>query len=136
MIFQFNKSEIDQLLTWVFDPKSQTVLEIIKNNVSMNGNVVFKKNLKVGSVVIKIQIYPLDNGDLELNIKDASIAGLNVFGVIRKKAGELIVSSFNKFLPQCTTWKNHNGNIQVHVPGVLFKQFGIVGESVLIELLV
>lgn len=135
MIFQFNKSEIEQLLNWAFDSKQQTILEIIKNNVSMNGNIVFKRNLKIGSVVIKLQIYPLNNGDLELNIKDASIAGLNIFGAIRKKAGELIISSFSKFLPQCTIWKNHTGNIQIHIPGVIFKQFGIVGESVLIDLL-
>jgi hypothetical protein len=137
MIFYFNKLEIDQLLTWVIiDHQKSSALEIIKNNVSINGNITFKKKLKIGNIVIKTQISPLDNGDIELDIKDASIAGLNIFGVIRKKAGELIVSSFNQFFPQCTTWKNHNGNIQVHIPGVIFKQFEIVGENILIELLI
>lgn len=137
MIFQFNKSEIDKLLAWVFtDPKNQAMLEIVQKNVSMNGDLTFKKHIKIGSVMMRMQIYPLENGDIELNIKDASIAGLGVFGVIRKKAGELIISSFNQYAPQCNVWKNEKGNIQIHVPGVAFKQFGIVGESVLLELFI
>lgn len=137
MIFQFNKPEIDKLLAWVFTaPENQAMLEIVQKNISMNGDVTFKKSIKIGSVMMRVQIYPLENGDVELNIKDASIAGLGVFGVVRKKAGELIISSFNQYVPQCKTWKNEKGNIQIHVPGIAFKQFGIVGESVLLELFI
>lgn len=135
MIFQFNKSEIDKLFVWVFtDPKNQAMLEIVQKNISINGDLTFKKHIKIGNVMMRMQIYPLKNGDVELNITHASIAGLGVFGVVRKKAGELIISSFNQYAPQCNIWKNEKGNIQIHIPGVYFEQFGIVGESILLEL--
>ena len=135
MILRFNKSEITKLLSWVLkDPKSKPVLDIIEQNVTMNGDITFKKNLKIGSVMIRVLIYPIEDGDLEINIKDASIAGFGVFGVVRKKAGEMMVTALGQHLTKCKVWKNDKGNVQLHTPGIVFKQFGIVGEDVLLEL--
>jgi len=135
MILQFNKTEITKLLSWVLsDPKSKPVLDIIEQNVTMNGDITFKKNLKLGNVMIRVLIYPIEGGDLEINIKDASIAGFSVFGIVRKKAGEMIVAALGQHLTKCKVWKNGKGNIQLHTPGVTFEQFGIVGEDVLLEL--
>lgn len=137
MIIRSNRDDIVKLISLVlFDPKYQLVIDTIRNNVSMDGDVGFKKKLKIGDVQIRVQIYPLENGDLELNITKASIAGMGIFGVVRKKAGEMTVSTLTQYLPQCKTWKNERGNIQMNVPGVVFKQFGIVGEEILVELLV
>ena len=137
MIIRSNRDDIVKLISLVLsDTKYKPVVSTIRDNVSMDGDVGFKKKLKIGDVQIRVQIYPLENGDLELNITKASIAGLGMFGVVRKKAGEMTVSTLTQYLPQCKTWKNEKGNIQMHVPGVAFKQFGIVGEEILVELLV
>lgn len=137
MIIRSNRDDIVKLISLVLsDTKYQPVVSTIRDNVSMDGDIGFKKKLKIGDVQIRVQIYPLENGDLELNITKASIAGLGIFGVVRKKAGEMTVSVLTQYLPQCKTWKNEKGNIQMHIPGVTFKQFGIVGEEILVELLV
>lgn len=137
MIIRCNKSEIVSLLTLTLtDVKYAQTLDILKQNVSLNGDVTFKKDLKLGAVMMRLQVYPLENGNIEINIKEATIAGFGAFGVVRKKAGELIVSSFTKYLTECKTWKNDKGNIEFQIPNITFEQFAIVGEDMLIELLV
>jgi hypothetical protein len=134
MILKFNKPEIDKILFWILsNPKYKPVLEIMKTTISLNGSIIFKKNLKIGSVMMKIYITALSNGDIELDIKDASISGFGAFGVIRKKAGELIISFVSQYAPQCTIWKNEKGNIQLHMPSVVFKEFTITRDSIFIE---
>jgi hypothetical protein len=127
---------VDLLSALLTDAKYIPTLDILKQNVSLNGDVTFKKNLKLGAVTMRLQIYPLENGNIEINIKEATIAGFGAFGVVRKKAGELIVTSLSKYLSQCKIWKNDKGNVEFQVPNITFEQFAIVGEDMLIELLI
>ena len=137
MLLRCNKSDLVNILDFkLAGSQYQYVIDTLRQNITMNGDVTFTKNIKIGNVMIRMEVYPLDNGDIEINIKNASIAGLGIFGVVRKKAGEMIVSTLTQYAPQLKTWKNDRGNIEIHIPGVTVKQCGIAGEEILLELLI
>jgi len=137
MLLRTNKRDLDDFLQLFFGHKTESILiPIIKQNVFLESALVFKKRTKIGEIYLKLDIYPLENGDLEIDIKDAKIAGMGVFGIVRKKAGELIVSNLNTYIPCLKTWKNSKANIQINIPGVQVRKFIISSDEVLIELVI
>jgi len=137
MLLRTNKRELNNLIQLFFGHNAESIaVSTIQHKMFFESSFVFKKRTKVGEIYLKLDIYPLHNGDLEIDIADAKIAGMGVFGVVRKKAGELIVSNMTAHVPCVKTWKNSKGNIQIQIPGVFVKRFIISGDEVLIELVV
>ena len=76
--------------------------------------IIIQKTLPIGSATIEISFSTI-NGSLILNIVDAKVLGNSMFGLVRKFAGEFIISFLNnyKFIK---TIKNKGGNIEINSP--------------------
>ena len=99
-------------------------------SITINNVVIITHKVPVvGDVMLQIAIKAL-NGSVELNITKANIAGMSIFGTVRKKAGDLILSTLKPYSKYVTAVKSQQGNILLTVKGINFTQANIAGEDV------
>lgn len=127
-------------MTLVFDEKDVKSFIVglslgkYKDNFSINKEITFKFK-KTVDIKLSFDIREFE-GDLEIDIGTASVAGLRL-GIARKIAGEQFVKLMQEKVPKIKTWKNNRGNIQLSLPGVVFKQAFITTDNrvgVIVEL--
>ena len=94
---------------------------LIDQTIEINNLIIINKQLPIGALTMEIQILPVDNY-LEINITKAQILGQSAFGVIRKIAGDFILSTLNPFQAKIKSFKTKNGNIGLQMPNVKITQ--------------
>ena len=96
--------------------------------VSFSDAICIHKNLPVGSISMNLAVSALEGG-IEINIKSVQLLGMNWFGTIRKKAGDMILAYLKPYAPTLKSWKNDKGNIQLQLQGVTMTAFDITTDS-------
>jgi len=114
-------------------------------NLNMDKNIVMfdqcinitnclsiKKTLPVGSISMDLYLAAVD-GCIELNIKNAQLFGVNWFGVLRQKAGEILLTTLNPYQSKIKSWKADNGNIRLQIPNIQIKNINCSNGILVLE---
>ena len=131
MKITISKFEIDSFLQDLDSLKDSVLVSTLKNNLSINGIVTFKKKLVIGNVEISFSLEAQD-GRIILTITNASIAGLGIFGVVRKKAGEMIVEAINTHSGLVAV--KEEGLVKISIPDFNVSFIGIVNDTLHLEM--
>ena len=131
MKITISKFEIDSFLQDLDSLKDSILVSTLKNNLSINGIVTFKKKLVIGNVEISFSLEAQD-GRIILTITNASIAGLGIFGVVRKKAGEMIVEAINTHSGLVAV--KEEGLVKISIPDFTVSFIGIVNDTLHLEM--
>lgn len=126
MVLRTNAKTIRTCLGQVVEDKS--VLDMIK----LTDRLEFVIPTKAGKIEIHGWLGVLD-GDVIFNIDRAWIARMDLFGLVRKKAGEKIVSTLQPMIPNGRIWKNEKGNIQLSLDDLKFRRVALSNGEVLID---
>jgi hypothetical protein len=127
-----SKSEVDSLLGQYLLTKYPLAVQTVKENVSLNGSLVFSKRLGIGDVKVACTLAN-ENGEIVITITQTSIAGISIAFLVRKKAGEMIVDMLNKYVPILQARKE-DGLVKVKIPGMTVNKLGITGETLLLDI--
>ena len=96
--------------------------------ISFNDLIILRKD----PLTISFGLTAVD-GELELNIIGAKALGSGFFGVIRKKAGDLIISMAAPYSPRIQVRKHTNGNIRIKIPGINFTKYSLTAGEISID---
>ena len=130
MKFNVSKNEIDSLISNLNLDEGSS-LNTLRDNVTIDRGVNFKKKLLVGNVEISFTLSN-SNGEIILTITNASIAGLGIFGVVRKKAGEMIVEAINTHSGLVAV--KEEGLVKISIPDFNVSFIGIVNDTLHLEM--
>lgn len=118
MVVAVSKPEASTLLLWLSEALNLGLDEMVATfnaYVTITTGIQLTYKLPVGSVSMLLALSAAD-GCLVLDIEHAQAIGLNWFGVLREKAGEIILGALNPYQHLVKSWKHTDGNIRLQLP--------------------
>ena len=112
----------------------KNTIPLVKECFKLDNGICITKSLPIISgIKLKIMVTAEDNsGNLDLNITQATIAGIGFFGVLRVQAAKLIIKAAAPYT-MIKLWKNNKGNLTLSIPQIYFSQAGIVGDKLYLD---
>lgn len=120
MWVEFDSRELKGLLGVIL-PESEFKPKAI-GGIRIDKIIAFSFKTQIGTLVVGGQFDTTPDGDLVFDISQATIGGLGLFGIVRKKANEEIVKILRPLLRNGHIFRNPKGNLQLHIDGIEFKR--------------